>query len=58
MDLQVEPNARKIEEHRRKYQRLRKEKEQKKAERGRQRQRTAEVRWQYILFSIWDFIFT
>ncbi|KAI6694220.1 hypothetical protein NL676_021930 [Syzygium grande] len=38
----VEPNARKIEEHRRKYQRLRKEKEQKKAERGRQRQRTAE----------------
>ncbi|KAL3724827.1 hypothetical protein ACJRO7_029920 [Eucalyptus globulus] len=38
----VEPNARKLEEHRRKYQRLRKEKEKEKAARGQQRQRTAE----------------
>ncbi|XP_028807287.1 FAM10 family protein At4g22670 [Neltuma alba] len=35
----VEPNAHKIEEHRRKYDRLRKEREDKKAERERQRRR-------------------
>ncbi|WOL08100.1 FAM10 family protein [Canna indica] len=35
----VEPNAHKIEEHRRKYDRLRKEREEKKAERERQRRR-------------------
>ena len=37
--LQVEPNAHKIVEHRRKYDRLRKEREEKKAERDRLRQR-------------------
>lgn len=37
--LQVEPNAHKIEEHRRKYERLRKEREAQKIERERQRQR-------------------
>ncbi|XP_058084420.1 FAM10 family protein At4g22670-like [Magnolia sinica] len=35
----VEPNARKIEDHRRKYERLRKEREEKKIERERQRRR-------------------
>lgn len=33
--MQVEPNAHKIEEHHRKYERLRKEREDKKAERER-----------------------
>ena len=37
--LQVEPNAHKIVEHRRKYDRLRKEREEKKAERDRLRRR-------------------
>ncbi|KAF7810145.1 FAM10 family protein [Senna tora] len=37
----VEPNAHKIEEHRRKYDRLRKEREEKKIERERQRRRAA-----------------
>lgn len=37
--IQVEPNAHKIEEHRRKYDRLRKEREDRKAERDRQRRR-------------------
>lgn len=36
---QVEPNAHRIEEHRRKYDRLRKEREEKKIERERQRRR-------------------
>ncbi|PON60713.1 DnaJ-like [Trema orientale] len=39
----VEPNARKIEEHRRKYERLRKAREARKAERERQRQSEAEA---------------
>jgi suppressor of tumorigenicity protein 13 len=37
--LQVEPNAHKIMEHRRKYERLRKEREEKRAERDRLRRR-------------------
>lgn len=37
--LQVEPNAHKIEEHRRKYERLRRDREGRKMERTRQRQR-------------------
>ena len=37
--MQVEPNAHKIEEHRRKYDRLRKEREDRKAERERQRRK-------------------
>lgn len=37
--VQVEPNAHKIEEHRRKYDRLRKERGEKKLERERQRRR-------------------
>jgi len=36
---QVEPNAHRIEEHRRKYERLHKEREDRKAERERQRRR-------------------
>lgn len=39
MASQVEPNAHKIEEHRRKYDRLRKEREDRKIERERQRRR-------------------
>eukprot|EP00246_Nothoceros_aenigmaticus_P014617 TRINITY_DN56_c0_g1_i4.p1 TRINITY_DN56_c0_g1~~TRINITY_DN56_c0_g1_i4.p1 ORF type:complete len:390 (-),score=89.19 TRINITY_DN56_c0_g1_i4:774-1943(-) len=35
----VEPNARRLEEHRRKYERLRKEREERRAEEGRQRRR-------------------
>lgn len=41
--LQVEPNVKKIEEHRRKYERLRKEKELKKVEQDRQRRQAAQV---------------
>lgn len=37
--VQVEPNAQRLEEHRRKYERLRKEKEDKKIEREKQRRR-------------------
>lgn len=37
--MQVEPNAHKLEEHRRKYERLRKERDDKKIERERQRRR-------------------
>jgi suppressor of tumorigenicity protein 13 len=37
--LKVEPNAHKIVEHRRKYERLRKEREEKRAERDRLRRR-------------------
>lgn len=37
--VQVEPNAHRIEEHRRKYERLHKEREEKKIERERQRRR-------------------
>ncbi|XP_010468253.1 PREDICTED: TPR repeat-containing thioredoxin TDX-like [Camelina sativa] len=40
----VEPNAKRIEEHRRKYQRLRKEKELQRAERERQQQQEAQER--------------
>jgi suppressor of tumorigenicity protein 13 len=40
----VEPNAKRIEEHRRKYQRLRKEKELQRAERERRKQQEAQVR--------------
>lgn len=41
---QVEPNAKRIEEHRRKYQHLRKEKELQRAERERRQQQEAQVR--------------
>lgn len=41
LNLQVEPNAQKIEEHRRKYERLRRERELKKIERDRQQKRAA-----------------
>lgn len=37
--MQVEPNAHRIEEHRRKYDRLRKEREDRKAENERQRRK-------------------
>jgi len=43
LNPQVEPNARKIEEHRRKYERLRKERELKKAELERKQQAEAQV---------------
>lgn len=44
MKFQVEPNAHRIEEHRRKYERLHKEREMRKAQRERQRrQAEAEV---------------
>ena len=39
LKLQVEPNAQKIEEHRRKYDRLRKERELRKMQRQRRRRR-------------------
>lgn len=49
--FQVEPNARKIEEHRKKYQRLHKERELKRAEHERQRQAEARVSIVYAIFS-------
>jgi suppressor of tumorigenicity protein 13 len=49
--FQVEPNARKIEEHRKRYQRLYKEREMKKAERERQRQAEARVIRVYVILS-------
>ncbi|KAB1212218.1 TPR repeat-containing thioredoxin TDX [Morella rubra] len=49
----VEPNAHRIEEHRRKYERLRKEKEVKKAERERQRRR-AQAQDQDVLSALKD----
>lgn len=49
--FQVEPNARKIEEHRKRYQRLHKEREMKKAERERQRQAEARVIRVYVILS-------
>jgi hypothetical protein len=48
--LQVEPNVHKIKEHKRKYERLRREREMKKAQAERQRQRAeAEVKLQKII---------
>ena len=43
LNPQVEPNAHKIEEHHRKYERLRKERELKKAEHERKQQAEAQV---------------
>lgn len=43
MVFQVEPNARRIQEHRRKYERLRKERELKNFERERQRKQAVAV---------------
>lgn len=47
---QVEPNARKIEEHRRKYERLRKQKGQKKSQPKKQQQAEAQVSIVYSFF--------
>ena len=46
---QVEPNAHKIEEHRRKYERLQKERELKKAENERKQRAEAQVSVFYLL---------
>jgi hypothetical protein len=50
LNPQVEPNTRKIEEHRRKYERLRKERELKKAELERKQQAEAQVSVFFFFF--------
>ena len=50
LSFQVEPNARKIEEHRKKYQRMHKEREIKMAERERQKQAEARVNIVFAIF--------
>lgn len=54
LTFQVEPNAHKIEEHRRKYERLRKEREAKKAEIERKQKAEAQVSNDiiYVIFAL------